>query len=141
MPLVVPNEGEPTLLRLMLVAALIADEPFLLHLYSNNYDPVKDSVLGDFMEASFSGYDTIQLDRDTWTYPVEIAGIANTTYGVTFLQWLATSGTQDIYGYYVTDLAETICIWAEKLATPVTVSASVPVVLLPVMRLHSEVEP
>lgn len=138
MSLVVTNAGQLDLLELLLKTALLVDETFHLHLYSNNYDPTKTSVLGDFTECMFSGYDVVELFRTDWQTPVQVGDYAQSLYGTTFVSWLALSGSQTCYGYFVTDESDAAVIWAELLQVPQTVTTATPILIWPLLRLKSD---
>lgn len=141
MPLVVPDLGEVELLRLMLKTALAVDEPLSLRLYANDYAPNRQSVLANFTAASFDGYAPITLARAGWSAPATVGGIAQSTHGAAPAQWIAASGSQTCYGYYVTDAAGAVVYWAERFPAPLTVTTAVPILVVPVMRLRSESQP
>lgn len=141
MAIVVPDLGEIELLKVMLQTALAVDQVWHVHLFQNDYHPNRESVLDDFVEATFSGYEVLDLNRDQWLDPVTIGGVASTTYGVTLASWVSTSGSQVVYGYYVTDEGDSVVLWAERTSDGTVVSTSTPYQMLPLMRLHSESEP
>lgn len=141
MPLVVPDLGEIFLLDLLLREDVSSADRFLLHLYKNDYSPNRVSELIDFEEATFAGYEVVELARDQWSESETVGGYAVSLYGTGYQQWVATTGDQDIYGYYVTDQADEVVLWAERFGTMVTVSEVNPVLLIPVMRLRSEYQP
>lgn len=111
-----------------------------LRLYKNDYFPNRESTLGDFVEADFAGYAELLLDRSQWSAPVTTAGRAQTYYGPAFVEWLSTSGSQNVYGYYVTGGVGVVA-WAERFAQFQQVGVSTPVLVQPIMVLHSELEP
>lgn len=139
--LVVPDVGELVLLRRMLVPDANDTMPLRIKLYQSDTVPNRESVLADFTEANFAGYTQKDLDQTNWSTPATTAGIAQVTWVPGFISWLATSGTQDIYGYLVTDWTGITLLWAERYPNPVTVSTTVPALVLPTMRLRSESQP
>lgn len=143
MALVFPNEGEIYLLKKLLKDTDAGTIEFIIGLFSNNFTPLKASVLADITPATFTGYSPVTAARSVWTDPITVAdGSAQSTYDTTFLQWIPTSGTQDIYGWYITDPDANYLIAAERFATaPITISTTNPIILLPVIRLHSEYQP
>jgi hypothetical protein len=141
MPLVVPDLGEVEMLRWTLRADLTRTVNLTLHLFKNDYTPHRESVIGDFTEADFDGYAPVALDWGQWTGPNSVGGVAVSLYGSGFQTFTPATGTQDIYGYYVTDAEDEICIWAERFPTVVVTDAAHPVQVQPVMRGHSEFEP
>lgn len=139
--IVVPNEGELWLLDLLLRETVPSTLKFVLRLYRNDWTPEKDSVRADASEATFAGYLPVEMDRAAWTAAQLVGGEAQSTYGTLYQQWLASSGNQLIYGYFVTDEDDNFILWAERFVTAVNVSAVTPVVMMPVLRLHSEFQP
>lgn len=83
----------------------------VLHLYQNNYTPVEASVLGNFTEATFTGYSSVALT--SWSLPVLTSPYQQiTSAAVPFT--VGTVGTgNNIYGYYVTDGSGNV-LWAER---------------------------
>lgn len=141
MALIVPDEGEPLLLDQLLIVEADPGPVWHLHLYQNDYSPNKTSTLADFTEADFSTYAIVELLRSDWQASAEFGGAAYSFYGVTFIEWFAGSGSQVIYGYYVTDEADEFVLWCERFPTPQTASVVNSVKMQPSMRLRSEVEP
>lgn len=141
MAIVVPDEGELVLLNWMLRTAFLVDEPVHFHLFDIFYLPHGNSHVVDFHEASFPGYDIIEVLREDWAFPASIGGVASINYAPGFLSWQASSGPDvAIWGYFVTNEADDTCLWAEPFNPFQTVSTTVPVLVLPAMRLHSEDE-
>lgn len=141
MPIVVPDLGERVLLRRMLTPESADSDPLYLRLYSNDYTPHRESLLADLTEATFSGYAPVALDPADWSAPVTTGGVAQTVHGPGVYSWVASSGTQDVYGYYVTDETDSYLLWAERYPSPVAVSATVPAVVFSLMRLRSIFQP
>src|SRR5436189_2973693 len=83
-----------------------------LHLFVNNITPTTSNVIGDFTEASFTGYAAASIV--TWAAPSVAAHIASMSpASVTFTR-TATGTVQTVYGYYVTDNANTVLYWSER---------------------------
>lgn len=142
MPLVVFDASEPYMLRRMLRPDPSDGDVFRLRLFKNDFDPKKDSVLADFDDANYSGYAQQDIDPALWDDPVEVAGVARAAYGGGVFEFLSLSGSQDVYGYYVTDTAGALAIWGERfVGAPLTITPVNPVLILPMMTLHSEYEP
>jgi hypothetical protein len=120
MALITTNNGEVILLEWMLVEEAFTD-PVKLKLFSNNYTPVATSAVGDFTEATFTGYTEKTLDRDTWNAPSSSGGKGTITYPEQ--TWTAGS-SQTIYGYYITNNAEDEVLWAEKFASARALASS-----------------
>lgn len=137
MTLKVPNEGELELLKYML-----KENPsnLLLHLYENDYTPGLTSVIGDFTESTWTGYSAITLTASNWTDPITtMDGKAETRYGTSVLSWTRSGlGSDDLYGYYVTDTDETIVLWAERFDPTRTLGNGDVVNFQPVFTLYNE---
>lgn len=141
MSLIVPDEGEQVLIRRMLKPAVGDDLALHLRTFQNNLIPNKETVIGDVVESTYAGYAMKPLLPSGWATPIEVGGVAQMTWAAGFLSWLATAGTQDVYGYYVTDNTDTTLLWIERFPVPQVVTTTQSIVVLPIMRLHSEVEP
>lgn len=123
MAFVYSNSGE----KLLLDAAVgkVAAGNLKLKLFQNNYTPIHTSVHSDFTVATFTGYTTATLTMASWN-----AGVAGTGVGtalankasIDYAQQTFTMGTpgttNTIYGYYITDSAETTLLGAELFTTP-----------------------
>lgn len=141
MSLIVPDEGERWFINQLFRDEVPADQVMRLKLFRNDWTPNRESRLVDALEANYSGYAPKDLFRSVWTPAVTVDGRGQTTYGTTFLEFLALAGSQTVYGYYVTDMDVNVLLWVERFATPITVTPVSAVVMLPVMRLRSEYEP
>ncbi len=89
----------------------------VLKLFVTEVTPGKHSVVGDFTEAVGGGYAAITLTRGAgWTITVadDPSDAIYTQQTFTFTGALTTN--TKIYGYYVTNAAGTILLWAEALA-------------------------
>lgn len=109
MALLVPDVGE----RELLGRALNKETPddVIIHLYTNNKTPAEGDVLGGYTEATAAGYASITLTGASWT----ISTVSNTTTGeYAQVSFDFTAAEPNIYGYYVTDNANSILLWAER---------------------------
>ncbi len=94
-----------------------------LHLFQNNYTPSDSSVIGDFTEATFDGYAAETLSG--WTSASVTAHVA--TSNATPIAFVKTGSvtSNNIYGYYVTNSANTVMYWAERDgAAPIVMNAN-----------------
>jgi hypothetical protein len=140
--IVFPDEGEVWLLQRMLKQPNPLTDPFRLRLFTNNYTPVKDSVLADFVQPAVSGYGTIDLPPSGWTDAQSSAGIAQSVWSAGFLGFTVSSGSASIYGYFVADPDSNFCLWAERFLTaPLPLAVLTPVFVLPVVRMLSQFQP
>jgi len=104
MALLVPNVGE----REMLARILNGSDKSVLHLYKVDKVPAEADVASGYTEVNTGGYASISLTAQ-WTIgtsdPTE-ASYAQVSFDFT--------GAATVYGYYVTDAANSILLWAEK---------------------------
>jgi hypothetical protein len=121
--MVVPDLGAVELLEQAFRSALAVDVPLSVRLYSNNYTPDDDSVLGDFTESGWLGYFRETVNRNGWNAALVVAGMAAITYATVF-EWTNTSGSDaTVYGYYVVNPATAAVQFAERFGTPRVVAA------------------
>lgn len=109
MSLLVPDVGEVLLLSYSL-NKITPGDTIKLKLFTNDYTPVEGSLIANFTEAVAAGYAAIALAKVDWT-------IATAT-GVTTAEqpqktFTLTAASTD-YGYYITDVAGTGLLWAER---------------------------
>lgn len=95
-----------------------------IHLYTQATAVTDEQAIGDFTEATGGGYALIALTRGT-TWVVTAGNdpsdaIYNGATGVTFTFTGAIGGSGIVYGYYVTNNANTVLIWSEPLTAPFT---------------------
>lgn len=91
-----------------------------LRLYKNNVTPTNATVLADLTEADFSGYAAQTLVWGASSITAHIAEAAAAT-----LSFTISSGTQNIYGWYVTNSAGTRLLSVERdPSAPVAMDAS-----------------
>lgn len=140
--LLVPGEGTVQLLKDMLGAAAL--ENWTLKLYSNNHTPAEGDTAASYTEATFTGYTSKTLTRDTagghWATPASGAptgawsgatAVAESTYNnPTGVSWSPTS-SQTIYGYFVVGATSTKCVFAELFASAKNLSNGDTLSLLP----------
>lgn len=139
--IVVPDEGERELLARMLAPTEVDDSPFILHLFTNDYTPHRETTLADFTEVVLAGYASVDLVNADWQTPVTVGGVARCVWGTSFTDFTVSGGSTPVWGYYVSNFAENVCLWAQRFDAVKTLDALTPVSLIPVMRLHGEYEP
>lgn len=110
MALLVPNVGEGELLGRALNEA--TPDNCVLKLYQSNTTPAEADVVGTYTEATFTGYSSATLTGASWTVTEGAPTYAQ--YAQQAFTSSAGSQNQDIYGYYVTNNAGTILLWAER---------------------------
>lgn len=83
-----------------------------LHLFKSNTTPTTSTVIGDFTEADFPGYAAV--DIITWAAATVAAHVATIAAALRTFTRSTTGAVQNIYGYYVTNNANTILWWSER---------------------------
>jgi hypothetical protein len=148
MPIVISPAGEAKALGL-----IVASENFTLKLYTACATagglPSSASIVGDFTEATFTGYTaktlTGSLTGTTWSTPSGTP--AQTQYNASTPQsWTATGGYQTILGYYYVGATSGTFWGAESYiasgGTSVVMSASQPTTtLVPTLKLGTNPAP
>jgi len=107
MALLVPNSGEVEMLKRIL-GMVVTDSSVVVKLYSNVLTPIESSVVGDFTECVDGNYSALTTVPATWNVagdPTEASYVENK---------FIFAGAQTINGYYVTNAANDILLWAEK---------------------------
>jgi hypothetical protein len=110
MALLVPDAGEVELLKRMLNFSATGD--VVLHLFRNNYTPIESSLVAAFTECTGAGYAAKTLTGSSWSIATA-AGVSTASYAE---QTFTFTATDVVYGYYVTNAAGTIVLWAELLS-------------------------
>lgn len=108
MPLNVPDVGENVMLA-NIVNRTAPQDP-VLRLYVNNITPADSDTAATYTEASFTGYGSVTLTGASWNAPA--AG--SVSFGSQ--QTITASGvsTQDVYGYFITQVTSGILMWSER---------------------------
>lgn len=83
-----------------------------LHLFQNNIIPARTNVLADFTEATFDGYAPVSIS--TWAVSVVSGHIAVSTPNNAIFTKSAGPTSNSVYGYYVTNSANTQLLWSER---------------------------
>ena len=109
MALTVMNKGAQEMLKRALNYSATGN--VVLKLYKNNVTIAETSAVADFTEADFTGYSAATLTGSSFT--VTDADPSEASYAVQEFTSSAGSQNQDVYGYYVTNGAGTIALWAE----------------------------
>ncbi|MCK9571402.1 hypothetical protein M0R72_20810 [Candidatus Pacearchaeota archaeon] len=109
MALLAPDVGEVEILKRALNYSATGDVK--LHLYKNNKTPAEGDTHADYTEATGDGYAAITLTGSSWTIATSV-GVTTASYA----QQTFTINDQtdtSYYGYYVTNSAGTVLLWAE----------------------------
>lgn len=131
----VPNEGKLFLLDQLLRTDAVEIGPFTLRLFRTAVTIGDGTVRADMVEANYDGYLPVVMERADWSAAIVSSDTAQSSWGAGLLTFFTDSGTQDVYGWFVTDQDDNFLLWGENFPLPITVSTSVPVTLFPVMRL------
>lgn len=107
MALLVPDTGEVEMLKRILNFSATGDVK--LHLYANNYTPVEGSAIANFTECTAAGYAAKTLAGASWS----IATTSGTSEASYAEQTFTFTAAQTVYGYFVTNSAGTVLLWAE----------------------------
>lgn len=96
MAIVIPDGGEAIALEYLVNKDV--PEDLILRLFKNNVVPAEADAVGDYTEATFTGYAQKSLAGASWTTtpgaPSKVA-FAEQTFAST-----ANQAAEDIYGYY-----------------------------------------
>lgn len=103
MPLVLPNQGLPSLLTWTLKIAISGVPDLVFTLFVNDLEPDQDTVFDDLERASFGGFQEQVLTRSGWTTPVIADDYAVSTWGTVPTEWTVTSNPQTVYGWAAYD--------------------------------------
>lgn len=119
MPLLFPNGGENIALEALVNKT--AGQNLVLRLFSNNITPAETDVAATYTEATFAGYAAITLTGANWN-----TGTGTVTYNAQQTFTRSTTGTvENIYGYYCTQLASGLLVYAERdAAAPAAITNS-----------------
>jgi len=109
MPIISPDAGEALLLSYMLNKTPPAN--VRLHLFTSpTTAPTESILLSDITEAADASYVAPALAGASWTITTT-SGVTTASYPeVTF----TFAGAQSVFGYYVTDGANTTVLWIER---------------------------
>ena len=104
-----PDTGEN--IALEAVVNKTAPQNLVLRLFSSNTSPSDTDTAGTYTEATFTGYAAITLTGASWG----AASGGTITYGSqqTFTR-SSTGATENIYGYYCTQLSSGTLVYSER---------------------------
>lgn len=121
MALLVPNEGEATMLNVMLGKS--ASENLTLKLFTNNVTPGETDTTATYTEASGNGYAAITLTAANWTV-TQGSGSPGTTHAdYTQQTYTFTGGPVSVFGYYIVGATSAKVYWAEAFAAVANIPA------------------
>lgn len=101
--LVVSKAGRVQALNNLIAAGKLLGAVLTCHLFQNGFAPNVNTVLGDYLEATFNGY--LPITPVTWG-AVYLDGNGNANVSAQTMQYEATDGVVEntIYGYYMTQI-------------------------------------
>jgi hypothetical protein len=108
MALLVPIVGENVILEN--IVNKTAPQNLVLRLFQNNITPADTDTAGTYTESSFPGYGSITLTGASWNN----AASGSIAYGSQQTFTCSGAASQNVYGYYVTQVSSGILMWAER---------------------------
>lgn len=123
MALKVPDVGELLLLNILTANEAESFNTLTMRLYQNNKVPADADVLADYTEADFSGY--LAQAFTNWGAALTTANKAQSQADSIDSTHNGGPTNNNIFGYYVTDSANTKLYWAERdPAAPTVINAN-----------------
>lgn len=99
-----PDEGIADQLKYLLQSPISGVLPWQLRMWTNDLTPTAATVLGDLVEATFTGYTRLTMDRASWLIGEPADGCVHATWGAYAQTWYCTGGpVETIYGYAYVD--------------------------------------
>ena len=108
MAISVPDIAEVLLLQY--ITGLAVPGSPVIHLYSADVDPWETTALGDLTETNKAGYSAMTLTSTYWTVSTLTGNVTTAMYSQQTFSF--TTGA-DIYGYYITNVANSL-MWCER---------------------------
>ena len=119
MALLVPDEGEAQLLKLMTGVSL--QEDYLLKLYTNAGPPAEADVAASYTEPVGNGYAAITLAHGAGWTVATAAGVTSATFAQQTFNF--TGGPMTVNGYFVVGATSGKLLWAEAFASAANIPA------------------
>lgn len=132
MQIVVPDACLVPILQ-RIVNSIVGLSSIDYHLFVNNITPGNGTVFADFTEASWTGYNVINLDWTAFSFTYVTGGTGTVIASPQVFN--NTSGSDQLaYGYYVTQHASSQLLWCARFdAAPVTVPDTTGYTFLPIL--------
>jgi hypothetical protein len=108
MALNVPDVGENLILEMLVNKT--AAQNLSLRLFQSNTTPADTDTAGTFTESTFTGYAAITLTGASWNS----AASGSIAYSAQQTFTCSGASSQNVYGYYVTQVTSGILVWAER---------------------------
>jgi len=131
----IPDAGLVQFLDWMLKNNSGTNEDLALRLYTNVVTPGRNSVTGDFTEATFGGYGQRLISRSVWGDAMLDTHTAKMTLSGDPFEWTPTDSGQVLIGCFIVGQATNNLYAAYRFATPRTTVAGVTLNLIPVFSL------
>lgn len=125
MALLVPTVGENKLLEFQLGVSVPGNQT--LKLFVNNITPADADVAGTYTEMSTNGYSAKTLTKTSWVVAQNGAAKAEGTYAQQTFAFTAAAAVT-VYGYFVVDSTSGVLLYAERFASPPSISLSTDVI-------------
>lgn len=110
MPLLTPDVGEVEALKRIVNYSSSGD--LILHLFTSNTTPAEGDTVSTYSEMSGMGYASKTLTGSSWTIQTD-GGTSTASYPQQSFDLTSGAGAS-VYGYFVTNAAGTILMWAER---------------------------
>lgn len=135
----VSDTAAPHQLALMVRTALAVDEPLELRLFTNDLYPQRGTVLGDYVEATFSGYSRRVIDRSAWAAATIAADhVARITPSGGAQEYAPTSEGETVYGCLLVRPSAGVVAFALRFSTPHVVVTGEGFGVQPIVTLRTE---
>jgi len=108
MALLVPITGENVVLEN--IVNRTAPQNLVLRLFQNNITPADTDTAGTYTESNFTGYSSITLTGASWN----AASSGSIAYSAQQTFTCSGASSQNVYGYYITQVTSGILMWAER---------------------------
>lgn len=112
-----------------------------IHLYTNNHTPVNATdTISNYTEAGFHGYASILLSGTSWGSPSVVSGKQQVTQADVTFNFTSGGSTSPVvcYGYYLTDVGDTVVIAAELFSASRTLNVGDSLTISPSMSLTTQ---
>lgn len=117
MALLVPNTGEIWMLQ-QITSFQATPTTLYLKLFKNDYTPTESDAIGNYVEATFSGYANVALTGSSWVIGANTSGYSNAQFAVQTFTSDQAQTSNNIYGYFITaNVASNTSgqlVWAER---------------------------
>ena len=123
MNMVIPNEGKLLLLGWAIRDQAFSSAGYSVVLYQNNYTPVDATTWTYFTEATFTGYQPVNLLRSNFAPPIILTDVAYITSSITPIFNCTGGSPQTVYGWYMYEVGTSLIIAAQRFDTPRVMSS------------------